>query len=44
MYDVIELARPARTSAEALDSYIVFRNEGLEPDEAKQAALREWDL
>jgi hypothetical protein len=44
MYEVIDLAGPAGTSMEVLDAYIVFRNEGLDPDEAKQAALREWDL
>ena len=44
LYEVIDLAKAAGTSMECLDSYITFRNEGLDPDEAKGAALREWDL
>ena len=44
MYEVIDLAGNAGTSMECLDAYITFRNDGLDPDEAKQAALREWDL
>lgn len=44
MFEVIELGRAPNLSMELLDSYLNFRNEGNEPEEAKQLALREWDL
>lgn len=44
LLEVIEQGRPSGVSMELLDSYITFRNEGLEPEEAKQSAMREWDL
>lgn len=44
MYELIEAGRKPDCSMELLDSYVGFRNEGNDAAEAKQLALREWDM
>lgn len=44
LHEMVDLGKESGVSMELLDSYITFRNEGLDPTEAKGSALREWDL
>lgn len=44
MYELIELGKKYDCSMELLDTYICLRNDEHEPAEAKQLAMREWDM
>lgn len=44
LHEIVAIGKPINLSMELLVEYLELREEGLEPEEAKQTALREWDL
>jgi hypothetical protein len=44
IHELAIIGRDKDLGMELLDSYINARNDGFDPAEAKQEAMREWDL